>query len=447
MKCIKCGSEISEGSKFCPICGNPMESMQQSITQEIVSKENGIKKSKARKTLDIIGNIISGVLGLITAIVGIGALTGAFDKKPILCIILFAIIGLFTWLGNRFSKVPMLVFDGIELVLLIIVLSISNNAGIVASVKGGSPDGYPGVTYEEAFEDYFSNPTWKNLGKNEDGNYVVKFTGNCLYMDQTAIAEIKFTIYKDQERFVVSSVKINDQDMGIFGNALVIDVFEEYNESPSSKITNDVSEVINNFENGKVEKDTDEENNEQEETYYAEIVTESAVENTEADLDQEIQEVTSEDLISEFGYNMGQYDNYAMVKEALKEVWDNTQLRSMDQIQDWCSQNGCFSSKDEGLIDDEIALSMFCYYYDEAIQNSLIDYYKNAEAPIGYVVVDAPDGYVNFRNGPGTNYDIICEIYNMTIMPRYYSEYNDWSYVRYDEGKFGYVANSQIRYY
>ena len=44
-------------------------------------------------------------------------------------------------------------------------------------------------------------------------------------------------------------------------------------------------------------------------------------------------------------------------------------------------------------------------------------YYKSYTDVVGgsndvYCVVAAPDGYVNFRTGPGTNYDIIMPIYN-----------------------------------
>ena len=47
-------------------------------------------------------------------------------------------------------------------------------------------------------------------------------------MGTDAIAEIKFTVYKEQESFVVSSVKLNGEDMDMWGNVLVMDVFEEY---------------------------------------------------------------------------------------------------------------------------------------------------------------------------------------------------------------------------
>ena len=57
------------------------------------------------------------------------------------------------------------------------------------------------------------NPAWKNVGDDEDGNDVVKFTGKCYYHDEIANVEVKFTLHKDEDSFDVSSVKINGEDM------------------------------------------------------------------------------------------------------------------------------------------------------------------------------------------------------------------------------------------
>ena len=141
------------------------------------------------------------------------------------------VVFVFGWLADKFPKVPDIVFAVLEIIALIICFNIADSATTVAMVKGGSPDGYPNITYEKAFDDYFSNPTWKDAGEDEDGNKVVKFTGNCSYLDQPAVAELKFTVYEDQERFVLSSVKINGSDMDWLGYTLVMDAFEEYGKS------------------------------------------------------------------------------------------------------------------------------------------------------------------------------------------------------------------------
>ena len=103
--------------------------------------------------------------------------------------------------------------------------------GAVLSVKEGSPNQYPNITYEQAFEDYFANPTWEAYGQDEDGNEVVKFTGTCTYLGSDAVAEVKFKIYEEQGRFVISSVKLNGEDMDLSGNVMIMDVFEEYQDS------------------------------------------------------------------------------------------------------------------------------------------------------------------------------------------------------------------------
>lgn len=114
---------------------------------------------------------------------------------------------------------------------MIICFSVANNVGTVASVKGGSPNDYPDITYESAFEYYFSNPSWKSVGKDEEGNEVVKFTGNCYYLGESAIAEIKFTLYEEQGSFVVSTVKINGQDIGWLGNVWILSIFDDYEQN------------------------------------------------------------------------------------------------------------------------------------------------------------------------------------------------------------------------
>ena len=60
---------------------------------------------------------------------------------------------------------------------------------------------------------------------------VVKFTGKCYYHDEIANVEVKFTLHKDEDSFDVSSVKINGEDMGALRNVLIVDVFDEYEQS------------------------------------------------------------------------------------------------------------------------------------------------------------------------------------------------------------------------
>ena len=234
MYCDKCGKEIADSSKFCEYCGN--EVTNATINNVSNSPEDNISKQANLNTenenaLDKIGGFITAGLSIVSVVLLIGAFFGAFDKNPIPFIIFIGVVLLFNWLDDKFPKVPKIVFAVLEIIALIVCFNIAGNAGAVASVKGGSPNAYPDITYGEAFNDYFENPTWKSIGEDEDGNEVVRFTGNCLYLDESATADIKFTVYEDQGTFVVSSVKLNGSDMDWFGDALVMDVFEEYEQS------------------------------------------------------------------------------------------------------------------------------------------------------------------------------------------------------------------------
>lgn len=231
MKCKACGTEIANDAKFCNFCGEKVEESKKVNSggiEESVSLKDNEEKYSGKEMMDKIAKLITGGLSAISLIMIIGALFGIFDKNPIPFIIFVGIVMLVDKLDEKMPKVPTIFWAVFEIVALVVCFSISSNASVVVSVKEGSPNQYPNITYEQAFEDYFSDPTWESCGKDEDGNEVVMFTGTCEYMESDAIAEIKFTVYKEQESFVVSSVKLNGEDMGMLGNVLVMDAFEEY---------------------------------------------------------------------------------------------------------------------------------------------------------------------------------------------------------------------------
>ena len=106
----------------------------------------------------------------------------------------------------------------------------------VLGVKGGYPESYPDITYEEAFESFFSNPTWTYFeGSREDDEKtynVVEFTGNCLYADKEVKALIQFTISDDEKSFEATYFSLNDipqTNADLYG--LIEKVFTEYQES------------------------------------------------------------------------------------------------------------------------------------------------------------------------------------------------------------------------
>ena len=230
-KCKACGTEMAFDAKFCTICGEKVGQSQNTSNASEVRKtsvECGDEKYSGKEMVDKIARFITGGLSIISSIMAIGALFGVFDNNPIPFFVLVGVVLFVNWLGEKLPKIPTLFFAIFEIVALIICFNISNDVSAVLSVKGGSPNQYPNITYEQAFDGYFTNSTWEACKKNEEGNEIVKFTGTCTYLGVDAVAEIKFEIYEEQDCFVVSSVKINGEDVGLLGNVLIMDVFEEY---------------------------------------------------------------------------------------------------------------------------------------------------------------------------------------------------------------------------
>jgi len=104
----------------------------------------------------------------------------------------------------------------------------------VLGVKYGTNPNYPDITYAEAFEAFFSYPTWKYFeGSTSEEpdviNDVVEFTGRCMYKDVEVKAVIQFTISEDGETFRATYLSFNEipQDM-ITLSALIDKVFSDY---------------------------------------------------------------------------------------------------------------------------------------------------------------------------------------------------------------------------
>lgn len=244
MYCDKCGAEIADGMKFCSSCGAKVGAEQASVESEksVAGEQPVIRPltseaemngnaEKEKGALEKVGKLVTKTLSVISVIMLIGAFFGVFDKDPIPFLIFIGVILVANKLEEKFPKMPAIALAAFEVIALVVCFNIAGNAGAVAAVKTGKPTAYPTISYERAFSDYFSSPTWKSAGKDEDGNEVVKFVGNCQYLGSEAVAEIKFTVYEEQGSFVASSVKLNGQDMGLLGNALILDVFEEYEQN------------------------------------------------------------------------------------------------------------------------------------------------------------------------------------------------------------------------
>ena len=121
----------------------------------------------------------------------------------------------------------------------------SENKYVVA-VKGSSPEEYPKITYEEAFEAFFGNPKWTYFkgtrkGPDEDGDGkedyteddldVVEFTGSCVYADAEVEALIQFELDMDAGMFEVAYLSFNDVPQSNYiMYALIEKVFASYSE-------------------------------------------------------------------------------------------------------------------------------------------------------------------------------------------------------------------------
>lgn len=93
----------------------------------------------------------------------------------------------------------------------------------VLAVKNGTNPSYPGRTYGEAFDSYFSEATWKyfkgttdktdedetdTLDSEKQISDVVEFTGYCMYKDVTVKALIQFTL--EDETFKATYLSFNE---------------------------------------------------------------------------------------------------------------------------------------------------------------------------------------------------------------------------------------------
>ncbi len=129
----------------------------------------------------------------------------------------------------------------------------------VLSVKKGHPYSHPDITYEQAFENFFSAPTWKYFVGTKDGpdddedgtpDYtvdnvdVVEFTGYCTYADVKVKALIQFTLSKDDDTFEATYLSFNEvPQTTLLMYALIDKAFDEYQSTHKMESTNDEAKV------------------------------------------------------------------------------------------------------------------------------------------------------------------------------------------------------------
>lgn len=103
----------------------------------------------------------------------------------------------------------------------------------VLGVKYGTPNNYPGITYGDAFEDFFGSPTWtffKGTREGSDEEFdVVEFKGTCLYQNVEVTARIQFTLSQDGKTFEATYLSFNDvPQTNVLLYGLLEKVFSDY---------------------------------------------------------------------------------------------------------------------------------------------------------------------------------------------------------------------------
>lgn len=339
----------------------------------------------------------------------------------------------------------------------------------VLGVKNGHPNNYPNISYDAAFGEFFGSPTWKYFvgtkegpDEDEDGkpDYlkenvdIVEFTGYCMYMDVEVKALIQFTL-NDDDTFDATYLSFNEVPQNLFTLGVLINTaFDSYEEKHGSHSESYVekSQTVENLE--KLEPST----------------SASTENNSESQKSQ--------------GIAGGDYMKYKDWCGFYEKGWMDTVIDF--QLYDSPKQNGeCGyitanfrGNEDKGslvyigndtfewyiystvyhvrpdmtqmggmiltIYDDKDIYD--CTFYDSAT----IGDYSYEESSDVYVIVAAPDGYVNFRTGPGTNYEIVMPIYNGEELWVVGEEPGtNWIQVKYlgNEGYItGWVNKTQVQY-
>ena len=111
------------------------------------------------------------------------------------------------------------------------------------------------------------------------------------------------------------------------------------------------------------------------------------------------------------------------------------------------SNDDSYDSDDSG---DEITSNDDSYDSDDSYENDDWDDSDNVQGEMIWeeetwgVKVNAPDGYVNFRTGPGTNYSIITPINNGVELEVYETDSSGKWLKVYHNNQFGWVSKSQV---
>lgn len=140
--------------------------------------------------------------------------------------------------GRRFSRLhgvtcflTVVLFVMIGIGTLTETDSMEESSPYVSMVKYGSPEVYPDITYEDAFNAFFGNPKWKYF-KSDENQDVVEFHGKCIYQDAEVDATIQFVVDEESETFTMEYLGLNKISQNkLVMSSLIEKVFTEYENS------------------------------------------------------------------------------------------------------------------------------------------------------------------------------------------------------------------------
>lgn len=209
MFCQKCGTQAKEGAQFCHKCGARLVNVPSKSTEptptyatQVATRPSNFtspqppKQQAAERPMYQVSAPYS---QQVQQPWGAQAVFPVKKKSKVLPIVLGVVGGV------------------VFLVILFGMIGSLSNSGdnrYISLVKEGYPlDGSSSISYGEAFDYFFSNPTWEYFESTEDED-IVEFTGGCTYLDSPVTACIQFVLDVDNSTFEVSYVDFNGVPQG-----------------------------------------------------------------------------------------------------------------------------------------------------------------------------------------------------------------------------------------
>ena len=128
------------------------------------------------------------------------------------------------------------------------------NEEAISKVRDFSPAGADGITYGEAYADFYGDPEWSQF-MSEDNESVVEFAGECTYKDKEGNAYLQFTLddegnidsYYGQFKYKGKKKKV-DIDSDILKDLFFQPIVDYAKDTKGKELTDDqVTELYSNI--------------------------------------------------------------------------------------------------------------------------------------------------------------------------------------------------------